>query len=245
MTVQTAQSKLLKQGNRRAVTALRKSLKCSDQKGLLHNTDERNRLKKQYMIDILSKTLVLANELVTENIVYVSNPLKAIADLLEQSAPYPIPISQSESSLTITLANHSYIFQETGFYWFQIVFLGTRHITLLSPQDDIDFLLEYDKFVISAEKIFEKECMNYMKHKKSSQLLTEAANVILKDILAAEQNVFFRIDAQKNGYFRCRVMELAEWMPGKTIRTDLEHLREDFIGALKDVRNRREFGIEQ
>ena len=40
-------------------------------------------------------------------------------------------------------------------------------------------------------------------------------------------------------------MELAEWMPGKTIRTDLEHLREDFIGALKDVRNMREFGIVQ
>lgn len=91
----TAQAKLLKQGNRRAVTALRKNLKCSDPKGLLHNTDERNRLKKQYMIDILSKTLVLANEQLTENIVYVSNPLQAIADILEQSAPYPIPISQS------------------------------------------------------------------------------------------------------------------------------------------------------
>ena len=87
--------------------------------------------------------------------------------------------------------------------------------------------------------------MKYMKQKKSSQIITEAANAILKDILATESNVFFRIDAQKNGFFRCRVMELAEWMPGKTIRTDLEHLREDFIGALKDVRNMREFGIVQ
>ena len=237
--------KVLKKGNRLAVAALRKNLKCSDEKGLFHDTVEREWLKKQYMTDIMANTLYLANELVRDKIVYVSNPSQAIADLLEQSTPYPIVVSQSRSSLTITLANHSYIFQETGFYWFQIAFLGTRHITLLSPQENIDFLLEYDKFVISAEKIFEKECMNYMKHKKSSQLLTEAANVILKDILAAEQNVFFRIDAQKNGYFRCRVMELAEWMPGKTIRTDLEHLREDFIGALKDVRNRREFGIEQ
>jgi hypothetical protein len=115
----------------------------------------------------------------------------------------------------------------------------------LSPQDNINFLIEYDKFVASAEQIFEEECMKYMKQKKSSQILTEAANVILKDILATEPNVFFRIDAQKNGFFRCRVMELAEWMPGKTIRTDLEHLREDFIGALKDVRNRREFGVVQ
>ena len=237
--------KLLKQGNRKAVAALRKNLKCSDEKGLFHDTVERECLKKQYMTDIMANTLYLANELVKDKIVYVSNPSQAIADLLEQSTPYLIATRQSRSSLTITLANHSYIFQETGFYWFQIIFLGIKHLTLLSPQDNINFLIEYDKFLASAEQIFEEECMKYMKQKKSSQILTEAANAILKDILATEQNVFFRIDAQKNGDFRCRVMELAEWMPGKTIRTDLEHLREDFIGALKDVRNRREFGVVQ
>ena len=237
--------KLLKQGNRKAVAALRKNLKCSDEKGLFHDTVERECLKKQYMTDIMANTLYLANELVKDKIVYVSNPSQAIADLLEQSTPYLIATRQSRSSLTITLANHSYIFQETGFYWFQIIFLGIKHLTILSPQDNINFLIEYDKFLASAEQIFEEECMKYMKQKKSSQILTEAANAILKDILATEQNVFFRIDAQKNGDFRCRVMELAEWMPGKTIRTDLEHLREDFIGALKDVRNMREFGIVQ
>ena len=237
--------KVLKKGNRLAVAALRKNLKCSDEKGLFHDTIEREWLKKQYMTDIMANTLYLANELVRDKIVYVSNPSQAIADLLEQSTPYPIVVSQSRSSLTVTLANHSYIFQETGFYWFQIIFLGIKHLTILSPQDNINFLIEYDKFVASAEQIFEEECMKYMKQKKSSQILTEAANAILKDILATEPNVFFRIDAQKNGFFRCRVMELAEWMPGKTIRTDLEHLREDFIGALKDVRNRREFGIVQ
>ena len=238
-------NKVLKMGNRLAVAALRKNLKCSDEKGLLHDTTERNRLEKQYMIDLMSKTLHLANEQVKDRIVYVGNPRKSISDILEQSQPNPIPITSSRSTLTVTLDNHSYIFEETGFYWFQIVFLGIKHLTLLSPEDNINFLLEYDKLVTSAEDIVERECINYLKHKKSSQILTEAANAILKDILATEQNVFFRIDAQKNGYFRCRVMELAEWMPGKTIRTDLEHLREDFIGALKDVRNRREFGVVQ
>ena len=237
--------KVLKKGNHLAVAALRKNLKCSDEKGLFHDTVEREWLKKQYMTDIMANTLYLANEVVRDKIVYVSNPSQAIADFLEQSTPYPIAVSQSGSSLTITLANHSYIFQETGFYWFQIIFLGIKHLTILSPQDNINFLIEYDKFVASAEQIFEEECMKYMKQKKSSQIITEAANAILKDILATEPNVFFRIDAQKNGFFRCRVMELAEWMPGKTIRTDLEHLREDFIGALKDVRNMREFGIVQ
>ena len=238
-------NKVLKMGNRLAVAALRKNLKCSDEKGLLHDTTERNRLEKQYMIDLMSKTLHLANEQVKDRIVYVGNPRKSISDILEQSQPNPIPITSSRSTLTVTLDNHSYVFEETGFYWFQIVFLGIKHLTLLSPEDNINFLLEYDKLVTSAEDIVERECINYLKHKKSSQILTEAANAILKDILATEQNVFFRIDAQKNGYFRCRVMELAEWMPGKTIRTDLEHLREDFIGALKDVRNRREFGVVQ
>lgn len=238
-------NKVLKMGNRLAVAALRKNLKCSDEKGLLHDTTERNRLEKQYMIDLMSKTLQLANEQVKDRIVYVGNPRKSISDILKQSQPNPIPITSSRSTLTVTLDNHSYVFEETGFYWFQIVFLGIKHLTLLSPEDNINFLLEYDKFVTSAEDIVERECINYLKHKKSSQILTEAANAILKDILATEQNVFFRIDAQKNGYFRCRVMELAEWMPGKTIRTDLEHLREDFIGALKDVRNRREFGVVQ
>ena len=238
-------NKVLKMGNRLAVAALRKNLKCSDEKGLLHDTTERNRLEKQYMIDLMSKTLHLANEQVKDRIVYVGNPRKSISDILEQSQPNPIPITSSRSTLTVTLDNHSYVFEETGFYWFQIVFLGIKHLTLLSPEDNINILLEYDKFVTSAEDIVERECINYLKHKKSSQILTEAANAILKDILATEQNVFFRIDAQKNGYFRCRVMELAEWMPGKTIRTDLEHLREDFIGALKDVRNRREFGVVQ
>ena len=238
-------NKVLKMGNRLAVAALRKNLKCSDEKGLLHDTTERNRLEKQYMIDLMSKTLHLANEQVKDRIVYVGNPRKSISDILEQSQPNPIPITSSRSTLTVTFDNHSYIFEETGFYWFQIVFLGIKHLTLLSPEDNINFLLEYDKLVTSAEDIVERECINYLKHKKSSQILTEAANAILKDILATEQNVFFRIDAQKNGYFRCRVMELAEWMPGKTIRTDLEHLREDFIGALKDVRNRREFGVVQ
>ena len=238
-------NKVLKMGNRLAVAALRKNLKCSDEKGLLHDTTERNRLEKQYMIDLMSKTLHLANEQVKDRIVYVGNPRKSISDILEQSQPNPIPITSSRSTLTVTLDNHSYVFEETGFYWFQIVFLGIKHLTLLSPEDNINFLLEYDKFVISAEDIVESERIKYLKNKKSSQILTEAANAILKDILATEQNVFFRIDAQKNGYFRCRVMELAEWMPGKTIRTDLEHLREDFIGALKDVRNMREFGIVQ
>ena len=238
-------NKVLKMGNRLAVAALRKNLKCSDEKGLLHNTTERNRLEKQYMIDLMSKTLHLANEQVKDRIVYVGNPRKSISDILEQSQPNPIPITSSRSTLTVTLDNHSYVFEETGFYWFQIIFLGIKHLTILSPQDNINFLIEYDKFVASADQIFEEECMKYMKQKKSSQIITEAANAILKDILATEPNVFFRIDAQKNGFFRCRVMELAEWMPGKTIRTDLEHLREDFIGALKDVRNMREFGIVQ
>ena len=138
-------NKVLKKGNRLAVAALRKNLKCSDEKGLLHDTTERNRLEKQYMIDLMSKTLHLANEQVKDRIVYVGNPRKSISDILEQSQPNPIPITSSRSTLTVTLDNHSYVFEETGFYWFQIVFLGIKHLTLLSPEDNINFLLEYDK----------------------------------------------------------------------------------------------------
>ena len=77
-------NKVLKMGNRLAVAALRKNLKCSDEKGLLHDTTERNRLEKQYMIDLMSKTLHLANEQVKDKIVYVGNPRKSISDILEQ-----------------------------------------------------------------------------------------------------------------------------------------------------------------
>ena len=43
----------------------------------------------------------------------------------------------------------------------------------------------------------------------------------------------------------CRVMEYAEWLPGKTFRTSRDNLKEDFTNALKDLRTRREFGIEE
>lgn len=102
-------NKVLKMGNRLAVAALRKNLKCSDEKGLLHDTTERNRLEKQYMIDLMSKTLHLANEQVKDRIVYVGNPRKSISDILEQSQPNPIPITSSRSTLTVTLDNHSYV----------------------------------------------------------------------------------------------------------------------------------------
>ena len=85
----------------------------------------------------------------------------------------------------------------------------------------------------------------YMKEKKSSEVLHTAARAILSDLLAAEKNVWFNIRLQKNGRLCCRVMEYADWLPGTTFRTDWENLRADFTKALKDLRTRREFGIEE
>lgn len=73
----------------------------------------------------------------------------------------------------------------------------------------------------------------------SSQILKITASSILEDILAVEKNVFFTIHAQKNGRLRCRVMELAPWLPGRTFRTDWENLRKDFLWAIEDIRHRR------
>ena len=51
--------KVLKKGNRLAVAALRKNLKCSDEKGLFHDTVEREWLKKQYICRIIVKKTVI------------------------------------------------------------------------------------------------------------------------------------------------------------------------------------------
>ena len=85
----------------------------------------------------------------------------------------------------------------------------------------------------------------YLAEKKASEVLHASASAILADVLAAESNVWFEISLQKNGRLCCRVMEYAEWLPGKTFRTSWENLRADFTKALKDLRTRREFAIEE
>ena len=84
-----------------------------------------------------------------------------------------------------------------------------------------------------------------MKEQKASEVLHTAARAILSDLLAAEKNVWFNIRLQNDGRLCCRVMEYADWLPGTTFRTDWENLRADFTKALKDLRTRREFGIEE
>ena len=60
------------------------------------------------------------------------------------------------------------------------------------------------------------------------------ASVILKDILAENEGVDFKMRLQKNGKLRCNIISKASWLPDKVFRTTWETLREDFAEALKE-----------
>ena len=106
-------------------------------------------------------------------------------------------------------------------------------------------IIAFDNHIACVEQIVEDALKAYMKETKTSEGLHTAASAILSDLLATEKNDWFNISLQKNGRLCCRVLEYADWLPGKTFRTTWDNLRGDFAEALKDLRTRREFAIEE
>ena len=238
--------RLIKKADRKAVAALKEKIKCSDNDGHMNNPKVRRYWKDRYIRMLWEHVFDLANDKSTDETGPVSEARESITNLLQSRLPYPITVSKNSLWTTIKLANRSYLLCESddGLV-ISATMPAAKLLSRLSADEASRLIIAFDNHIASVEQIVEDALKAYMKEKKSSEVLHAAASAILSDLLATEKNVWFNISLQKNGYFRCRVMELAEWMPGKTIRTDLEHLREDFIGALKDVRNRREFGVVQ
>ena len=238
--------RLIKKADRKAVAALKEKIKCSDNDGHMNNPKVRRYWKDRYLRMLWEHVFDLANDKSTDETGPVSEARESITNLLQSRLPYPITVSKNSLWTTIKLANRSYLLCESddGLV-ISATMPAAKLLSRLSADEASRLIIAFDNHIASVEQIVEDALKAYMKEKKSSEVLHAAASAILSDLLATEKNVWFNISLQKNGYFRCRVMELAEWMPGKTIRTDLEHLREDFIGALKDVRNRREFGVVQ
>ena len=238
--------RLIKKADRKAVAALKEKIKCSDYNGHLNNTKVRRYWKDRYIRALWEHVFDLANDKSTDETGPVSEARESITNLLQSRLTYPITVSKNSLWTTIKLANRSYFLCEADDGLVISATMPTaKLLSKLSPDEASRLIIAYDNHIASVEQIVEDALKAYMKEKKSSEVLHTAARAILSDLLAAEKNVWFNIRLQKNGKLCCRVMEYADWLPGMTFRTDWENLRADFTKALKDLRTRREFGIEE
>lgn len=237
--------RLIKQADRKAVAALKENFKCRDHDGHLNNPKDRRYWKERYIRLLWEHVFNLANDKSTDETGPINEARESITNLLQNSLPYPISISKKLLWTTIKLANRSYFLCESDD---GLVISDTlpaaNLLSKLSPDEASRLIIAFDNHIASAEQIVEDTLKAYMKEKKSSEVLHTATSAILSDLLATEKNVWFNISLQKNGRLCCRVMEYADWLPGKTFRTTWDNLRVDFAEALKDLRTRREFGRE-
>ena len=237
---------LIKKACLKAVAALKEKIKCSDHDGHLNNPKVRRYWKDSYIRALWEHMFDLANDKSTDDTGPVSEARESITNLLQSRLTYPITVSKNSLWTTIKLANHSYFLCESDDGLVISTTIPTAELlSKLSPDEASRLIIAYDNHIASVEKIVDDTMTAYMKEKKSSEVLHTAASAILSDLLAAEKNVWFNIKLQKNGRLCCRVMEYADWLPGTTFRTDWENLRADFTKALKDLRTRRDFGIEE
>ena len=237
---------IFKKANRKAVAALKEKIKCSDNDGHLNNPKVRRYWKDRYIRVLWEHAFDLANDKSTDETGPVSEARESITNLLQSRLTYPITVSKNSLWTTIKLANRSYLLceSEDGLV-ISATMPAAKLLSRLSADEASRLIIAFDNHIACVEQIVEDALKAYMKEKKSSEVLHTAANTILSDLLATEKNVWFNISLQKNGRLCCRVMEYAEWLPGKTFRTNWENLKEDFTNALKDLRTRREFGREQ
>lgn len=237
---------IIKKADRKAVAALKEKIKCSDNDGHLNNPKARRYWKAGYIRELWEYVFNLANDKSTDETGPISETRESITNLLQSSLPYPIIVTKNSLWTTIKLANHTYLLceAEDGLV-VSATMPAAKLLSKLSADEASRLIIAFDNHIASVEQIVEDTLKAYMKEKKSSEVLHTAACAILSDLLATEKNVWFNISLQKNGRLCCRVMEYADWLPGKTFRTTWDNLRGDFTEALKDLRTRREFAIEE
>lgn len=238
--------RLIIKAGHKASAALKERIGRSDRAGHLTNPKERRYWKAKYIRELWAHVFELANDKATDETGPVCEARESITNLLQSRLPYPISVSKNSLWTTIKLANSSYLLCEADDGLVISATMPAANIlSKLSPDEASRLIIAFDSHIASAEQKVEDILKAYMTEKKESEVLHTAASAILSDLLAAEKNVWFNIRLQKNGRLCCRVMEYADWLPGKTFRTTWDNLREDFTEALKDVRTRREFGREQ
>ena len=211
--------RLIKKADRKAVAALKEKIKCSDHDGHLNNPKVRRYWKDRYIRALWEHVFDLANDKSTDETGPVSEARESITNLLQSRLTYPITVSKNSLWTTIKLANRSYFLCEADDGLVISATMPTaKLLSKLSPDEASRLIIAYDNHIASVEQIVEDALKAYMKEKKSSEVLHTAARAILSDLLAAEKNVWFNIRLQKNGKLCCRVMEYADWLPGKTIQ---------------------------
>ena len=237
---------IFKKANRKAVAALKVKIKCSDSSGHLNNPKERRYWKARFISELWNHVFYMANDKSTDETGPISEARESITNLLQSRLPYTITVSKNSLWTTIKLANRSYLLceSEDGLV-ISATMPAAKLLSRLSADEASRLIIAFDNHIASVEQIVDNTMKAYMKEKKSSEVLHAAASAILSDLLATEKNVWFNISIQKNGRLCCRVMEYADWLPGKTFRTTWDNLRVDFAEALKDLRTRREFAIEE
>lgn len=237
--------RLIKKADRKAIAALLGKIKCSDSSGHLNNPKERRYWKARYISELWNQVFDIANDKATDETGPVGQARESIMNLLRSRLPYTISVSHNSLWTTLRLANCSYLLSESKDGLVISATTPASKLSRLSPDEATRLIMAFDSHIGKADQVIEDALKAYMTEKKSSEMLHTAASAILTDILATEKNVWFNISLQKNGRLCCRVMEFAEWLPGKTFRTSWGNLKVDFTYALKDLRTRREFGIEQ
>ena len=238
--------RLIKKADRKAIAALMGKIRCSDNGGHLNNPKERRYWKSRYVRELWNNLFDMANDKPTDETGPVDQAIESIASLLQSQLPYPISVSKNSLWTSIKLANCSYLLceSEDGLV-ISATMPAAKLLSRLSPDEAAHLIAAFDSHIGNADQVVEDTLKAYMTEKKSTEVLHTTASSILSDLLATEKNVWFNISLQKNGRLCCRVMEYAEWLPGKTFRTNWENLKEDFTNALKDLRTRRECGREQ
>lgn len=236
---------IFKKANRKAVAALKVKIKCSDSSGHLNNPKERRYWKARFISELWNHVFYMANDKATDETGPVMNARESITNLLQSGLPYTISVSQNSLWTTLKLANCSYILSESKDGLVVSASTPASKLSRLSPDETVRLIMAFDNHIGNSNQVVEDTLKAYMTEKKSSEMLHTAASAILSDLLATEKNVWFNISLQKNGRLCCRVMEYADWLPGKTFRTTWDNLRGDFTEALKDLRTRREFAIEE
>lgn len=225
---------IVEKAAKKAIKELFRTLKVSDRYGRLNRPEERRYWKNKYLRKLWRLTFLLGNK--ESGTAHDNSSLNRtdIAASLQSHLHERCMAMGTQSWTGVKLPNHSYIISDAGDGIYITAYNTDAQRSLMSAEDTAQLMIAFDAFLNNWEQEIDDAMLAYSAEKQAALVLKMTASVILEDILAENEGVYFKMKLQKNGRLRCNIISQASWLPDKVFRTTWETLREDFTAALKD-----------
>ena len=225
---------IIEKAAKKAINALFSTLSVSDKYGHLNRPEERRYWKNKYLRELWKFSFAVAKEEFDKQDDYVPMIRKDIVSSLQEMLSDDCKAIHTMSWTCVRLANRSYIISDASDGTYVTANDTDAQVSLMTAEQTARLMNAFDEYLTNWEQEIDDALLAYSAEKQAGLVLKMTASVILKDILAENEGIDFKMKLQKIGKIRCNITSKASWLPDKVFRTTWETLREDFAAALKE-----------